>query len=491
MTLRSPRSEFVRKALLALAPAVLLLATAGSATASTKQETILQDDRLFGDPSQQVAALDTAKSLGVDTIHSVVVWDTLAPSNDAKKKPKGFNGADLRDYEAEKWDRFDSLVREADARNIDLLLSPSGPVPTWASLCKKPGSPKVCRPNPKEYQAFFAAVVKRYNGRTKDENQGGGTLPKVSRFSVWNEPNLKGWIQPTSSNAAIYRELVYAAEKGMRTGKQPRAKLNIGETAPLNKSLTFYQQLFCIDSRGKTLTGKNAKKAGCKSGKRIKRFKATGVSHHPYTRGGEPPFKKDDKTDITLQGIAKLNKVLAQGAKVGAVKRGLKTYVTEFGISTDPPSTKFGVSPAVQAREINRSEFRMYLNKSIMSYCQFQLSDDTGIGREAGTVVTFQTGLRFGDNTEKPGFAAFRMPIYVTKSGGGVRVWGGVRPGAGDNVDIQTGTGGNFTTNKTVKVDRYGYIDEKINVSSGEFRLRWTGPGGQEFTSRVADIDKK
>lgn len=492
MTLRSPRSEFVHKALLALAPALLLLATAGPAAAGTKQETILQDDRLFGDPSQQIAALDTADSLGVDTIHSVIVWDTLAPSNDAKKKPKGFNGADLGDYEAEKWDRFDSLVREADDRGIDLLLSPAGPIPTWASLCKKPGKPKVCRPSPKEYQAFFTAVVKRYNGKTRDENQGGGRLPKVDRFSVWNEPNLKGWIQPTSSNASIYRGLVYAAEKGLRAGKQPRAKLNIGETAPLNGSLTFYRQLFCIDAKGKTLTGKNAKKAGCKSGKRIKRFKATGISHHPYTRGGEPPFKKDGKTDITLKGYAKLEKVLAQGAKVGAVKRGLKTYVTEFGISTDPPSTKFGVKPAVQAREINRSEFTMYNNKSIQSYCQFQLSDDTGIGREAGTVVTFQTGLRFGSGEEKPSFAAFRMPIYVTKSGKGVRVWGGVRPGAGDRVDIQTESNGAFGTVQTVTVNRYGYIDRKLSaVPRGKIRLRWTSPGGQEFTSREADVDKK
>jgi hypothetical protein len=56
-------------------------------------------------------------------------------------------------------------------------------------------------------------VVKRYNGRTRDENQGGGVLPKVDRFSVWNEPNLKGWIQPTSQNAKIYRSLIYAAER--------------------------------------------------------------------------------------------------------------------------------------------------------------------------------------------------------------------------------------------------------------------------------------
>src|SRR3954452_19477822 len=99
MTLRSPRSEFVRRALLALAPAALLLATAGSASAATKFDSIMQDDRLFGQPSTQAASLDTADALGVDVIHTVVGWRGLAPSPDAKKKPRGFNAADPGDYD--------------------------------------------------------------------------------------------------------------------------------------------------------------------------------------------------------------------------------------------------------------------------------------------------------------------------------------------------------------------------------------------------------
>jgi hypothetical protein len=487
MTLRSPRSEFVRKALSALAPAVLLLATAGSASASTKQETILQDDRLFGEPSQQIAALDVADSIGVDTIHTVVVWNTLTPASTEKKKPRGFNGADLGDYDPEKWDRFDSLVREADQRGIEILMSPSSPMPLWASQCRRQNS--LCEPDPDEYGDFFAAVVKRYNGKTRDENQGGGRLPKVDRFSVWNEPNLKGWLQPTSTNVKQYRDLFYAASAALRKGRQPRAQLLLGELAPL-KSLRFYQQLFCIDARGRSLTGRAATKAGCKPGRRIKRLAATGVAHHPYARGGEPPFKKGGRDDITLRHIDKLTDVLSDAAKAGAVKRNLKVYLTEFGISTDPPSDKFGVSPGVQARELNHSEFAAYDNKSIGSFAQFQLSDDTNIGREAGSVVTFQTGLRFGDNTEKPGFAAFRMPIYVTRERTQARVWGGVRPGAGDRVDIQIESGGTWSTARTVTVDRYGYIDENIAVPSGKIRLRWTSPGGGEFTSREAAIDK-
>ena len=488
MTLRSPRSEFVRKALLALMPVVLLLAWGASADASTSQETILQDDRLFGAPDQQEAALDAAKSLGVDTVHTLVVWDAIAPRNTSRTKPRGFNGADPGDYDETKWDRFDSLVREANERGIDILMSPTGPVPTWASECPRPGTPKVCRPDPDEYEDFFAAVVKRYNGRTRDENQGGGTLPKVDRFSVWNEPNLKGWLQPTSANVAIYRELVYAAERGLRKGRQPRAQFLIGEVAPL-KSLRFYQQLFCIDARGRLLTGRAATKAGCKPGRRAKRMKATGIAHHPYARGGAPPFKKGGRDDITLNDIDKLTKVLSQGAKQNAIKRNLKIYNTEFGISSDPPSENFGVAPEIQARELNRAEFRHYENRGLAAFSQFQLSDDTNIG-QGNDAVNFQTGLRFGDNREKPSFGAFRMPLYVTAAGGQVRVWGGVRPGAGSSVDIQAESNGTFTTVRTVQVRSTGYIDERIDKPSGKIRLRWTSPEGTEFTSRSADVNR-
>ena len=75
MSLRSPRNEFVRKALLALAPAVLLLATASSASAATKFDSIMQDDRLFAQPATQSASLDTADSLGVEQCFLVALDD--------------------------------------------------------------------------------------------------------------------------------------------------------------------------------------------------------------------------------------------------------------------------------------------------------------------------------------------------------------------------------------------------------------------------------
>jgi hypothetical protein len=491
MTLRSPRSEFVRKALLALAPAVLLLATAGSAAASTKQETIMQDDRLFADPSRQIEALDT-DALGVDTIHSVITFRSMAPSPEASSKPSGFDAADPATYPAESWDRFDSLAREAHSRGIDLLFSPATPMPDWAAGCNS--DPKgVCDPDIDEYQDFFTAVVKRYSGKYTDENQGGGKLPKVDRFSVSNEPNLAAWLKSSTSRkstAGLYRNMLYAAERGLAKGGQKRAQLLLGEMAPL-KSLPFYESLMCMDSKGRLLRGKAATKNGCKSGKRMKRLKATGIAHHPYARGGSSPFKKTKRIDVTLRDIDRLQDAFNRGAKNGAVKRGLPVYITEFGVSSKPPSTKFGLSLSAQAREINRAEFNVWRNKNVRSYAQFQLSDDTGIGREAGTSVVFQTGLRFGDNSPKPSLDAFRMPIYPLRTGSSVTVWGGVRSGARKRVAVQVGRGSSFKTVKTVTVNKYGYINTKIKRPGSKdlVRLLWSD-SGTDRTSREAKVEK-
>jgi len=240
----------------------------------------------------------------------------------------------------------------------------------------------------------------------------------------------------------------------------------------------------CIDSRGRRLRGRAASRNGCKSGRRIKRLKATGIAHHPYARGGSSPFRRSKRIDITLKDIKRLKTAFKRGARQRAVKRNLPIYITEFGISTRPPAKKFGVSLPTQAREINRAEFNAWRNKSIRSYAQFQLSDDIGI-------PNFQTGLTFGDGRPKPSFEAFRMPIYPLRKRGRVQVWGGVRPGPGQRVAVQTGSGSTFSTVKTVTVNRYGYINTTISRPGNKrVRLLWNDRGTQR-TSRVAKVEKR
>ena len=76
----------------------------------------------------------------------------------------------------------------------------------------------VHRPSPTHYARFVAKVVSHFKGR-------------VDRYSLWNEPNHKAWLQPLASAPRIYRALYVT---GYRTIKRidPRAAVLIGETVP-------------------------------------------------------------------------------------------------------------------------------------------------------------------------------------------------------------------------------------------------------------------
>ena len=52
---------------------------------------------------------------------------------------------------------------------------------------------------------------------------------RVDRYSVWNEPNWKSWLNPPSGH--LYRSLYLKAYAAVRKA-DPDAKILIGETSP-------------------------------------------------------------------------------------------------------------------------------------------------------------------------------------------------------------------------------------------------------------------
>ena len=115
-------------------------------------------------------------------------------------------------------------MRGAAARNLGVQLSPAGPAPQWAVKCSKTelhkyGKTKgTCKPDPKAYAAFVKAIGTRYSGHYQDED-GSGVLPRVTAWSIWNEPNLPSWLSPaiekkgrsrTDVGGMVYRNLAYA-----------------------------------------------------------------------------------------------------------------------------------------------------------------------------------------------------------------------------------------------------------------------------------------
>src|SRR5215207_1300003 len=217
----------------------LWLCAAAPASASRDQESIFEDEHQLLDLGPGVAnsALDDVKSLGADSVRSLVLWSRVAPRG--KRRPAGFKAADPRSYPPSAWDPYDDLVRATGVRGLGLILSPSTPTPKWASRCKTKTA--TCKPDPKAYRAFVTALGRRYSGAYADENQGGGMLPRVTRWSLMNEPNQPGWLTPqyerkggrlVATAAVVYRALAQSGIAALRASGHGRDQILLGETAP-------------------------------------------------------------------------------------------------------------------------------------------------------------------------------------------------------------------------------------------------------------------
>jgi hypothetical protein len=489
-----------RSALLMGALAALLVAA--PANASRAQRSIFEDDQtlVLSSATIRERTLDDLQTLGVDTVHSVVFWNKVTPAPLSTHRPAGFDGSNPAAYPASLWDRYDGLVRGAQARGMDVLLSPSSPMPAWASGCKASLKVrKVCRPNPTQFKRFVQALGTRYSGSYADENEGKGVLPRVSRWSIWNEPNQGGWLQPQATKRgalapALYRQLVRAAILGLRASGHGSDEILFGETAPIGRRSgpassrptppgQFLRDALCIDSRGRALRSRSLDCRGGFGG----RLAVTGVAHHPYTRGGsQPPTSKGSSTEITISSISRLKTILRQAGAKRRIPRNLPIQYTEYGFQTNPPDGLFGVSLAKQAAWINESDFIAWHDPRVRGVAQYEMRDEASL-------AAFQTGLRFNDGRLKPSWAAYRLPLWVARRGSKMLVWGQLRPaadGAVEQVDIQNAptAHGAFTSVRTLQVkSRKGFFNVKLPKRAGVWRVSWTpSTGGAAILSRVA-----
>ena len=443
-------------------------------------------------------------------IRANVIWARFAPSPTATKKPKGFDAKNSNAYPAGAFAMLDSFVAGAQARGMSVLLTPTGPIPAWASRCK--GSAKArstCKPDPAAFGAFVRALGSRY--------------PTVKAWSIWNEPNLGSWLSPQYAavgskavlqSAKVYRALAVSAIAGLRATGHTAAtdQILLGETAPvgdnpstcslersskarancqnrIRKSSpeTFARAVLCIGTNGKKLTGSASSEQGCGG---FKKLAVTGYAHHPYTSTASfPPLTRVKARDITISVLSRLTKLLDQAGKAKRVNAALPVWLTEHGFQTNPPEehNAIAVTDAQQAEYINQSDWIAYNNARVRTTAQYKIVDDQSI--PAG----FQTGLRlFNGGARKPSYDAYKLPIFVARKGSNVTVYGQARPadpGAAGNVEVQNASapGAAFQTVATVPVtSANGTFTTELPNSGGVWRLRWNG-----LTSRQAEVAAK
>jgi hypothetical protein len=137
---------------------------------------------------------------------------------------------------------------------------------------------------------------------------------------------------------------------------------------------------------------------------------------------------------------------------------------------------------ALQPGYINQSDWMAYRDPRVRAVAQYKLLDEASLS-------SFQSGLRFLDGRAKPAYDAYRLPIWVTRRGSALRVYGQVRPAADSTslaVQIQNRppSGGAFTTVATLTVrSRKGQFVTRVPRRAGVWRLKWGA-----LTSREARV---
>ncbi len=452
--------------LIALVCAALALLAPAAAQAAKTQSLTFEAPRDLKDPSTREQAFQDIASLGVHSMRLVLYWHDVAPDPDSRVKP-AFDETSPSSYN---WGAYDAVVDGIKARGWSLLLTVSGPVPRWATNGARD---TVTRPSPNEFRQFVQAVAAHYGS-------------KVDTWSVWNEPNQPQFLMPqysphkTPLSPRIYRNLYFAAQRGLAAAGMSDARVLMGETSPRGTGavvapLTFLRGALCLDSKYH------------KTSSNCTKVTASGYAHHAYTTGQGPTFKPSQPNDVTIGVLGRLPTALDKAAKAGAITAHLPIYLTEFGIESTPDPVR-GVSLQKQAEYRAISERIAYDNPRVVAFSQYLLRDDLpkagvpAIARYPG----FETGLFTAAGKHKPSFDGFRLPLAVRKaSATKVSIWGLVRPATGATsvtIEVRTGGSGSYHELTTVQTDARGYFAKSAaNVKNRQWRLVWKAPDGTVF----------
>ena len=484
----------------------LALAAAAPAGASPTQEALIQDDDqfLYNGPQRADESLDLVADLGVEWVRASIHWRNVAPD----RREDLPDPTDPAGYEDAEFDGVDHLLRAAEARGIKVLLTVTGPAPDWA-VRRRPAPDRraVHNPDPGQYARFVEMLGRRWSGTYADENQGGGVLPRIGAWSLWNEPNWQTSLMPQWHRDArgrkrpvagrLYRKLFRAGAAALgRTGHGGDTLL-IGETAPLGSKLknrssplkpgVFLRQLFCLRRDLRPMRGRQATENRCDFRSRGP-LPATAFGHHPYPIKNPPRSAHPDPDRFVLGDTPELIRLLDAATAAGRLSTQLPLWWTEMGWQTEPDPVR-GIPLMRQARWLGEAERYSYENPRVAVHGQFLLRDDEPRTFEppgSGEYwATWQSGLRFADGTAKPAYDAFRIPLVAPRSvraGTPLELWGVVRPadpGTPAKVIVQRRSSPDApwqSLGELSVADPRGFITSIPDPQPGDYRLVWHPP---------------
>jgi hypothetical protein len=369
---------------LALICGLLLALAPSGAYAAKGMEVAVQDDlamvQEIDKPGSRERDLKLAQGLKARWIRANVLWSyVVGPAARKKKEPKKIT------YN---WTGYDALVNEAAGRGIHVELSLSGRAPAYATGNHKIGPDRV---KAAPFKRFATAAAQHFGSR-------------VTRYSIWNEPNYRGWLAPVSKQATLYRALYIAGYSAIKAAN-PTAQVLIGETSPYGTGrnnrnaqppLTFLRGVTCANSHYR-----RAKKCAT--------LKTDGFAHHPYDFKHKPTFKYPGTDNVTLATLGRLTSALKklQRAKLLTTPSGGVpfVYLTEYGYFA---SGRYRIPESTRAKYLVQAFTMAQKNSRVKQMLQFLLI------KPPSKYLFFDTSL--ASRSAKPGFAYKSLAAWAKKA---------------------------------------------------------------------------
>jgi hypothetical protein len=396
-------------ALAAILLAVLALPAGASASPYVRYG--IQDDAWirFG-PGTLDQRLDRLTSMGVGLVRLNVIW------SDVEQSRGSFD-----------WTGYDDVLAGLNARHIEPVLTLTS-TPAWANGGRGTNWAPL---SGSTFAAFARATARRY--------------PYVRRWLIWNEPNQRRWLRPTTPAVYVKRLLnpAYNAIHAVR----PNALVAGGVTAP------------------RAATGGVSPVEWIK-GMAAANARLDAYAHNPYTLNkAETPFTGgcDHCETITMSTLERLEVNVAR-----AFGKGKRIWLTEFGYQTNPPDRFLGVSWAKQALYVSEAALRAYLAPRVDMLVQFLIQDEPELAR-------WQSGVLTARGKVKPSYAALEIPLAQrARTGKKTTLWGQVRPGGGvQSYRLEQLRNGAWrAVGRTARTTKAGYFNRVVRAGPGaQFRV--------------------
>ena len=366
----------LRHAALVAVITLALLAPAG-AGASTHVQYGVQDDAwlLYG-PESPTQRIQILQRLGVDIVRLTLRWDAVAstaPADARNPNDPAYN-----------WELYEPMLERLHAAHIAVLISLWG-TPSWANDGENPNY------MPTDGSAFASFA---YAAATK--------YPWITRWTVWNEPNVRLFLIPNDPRLYTTR-LLNPAYRALKSAN-PRNLVAGGVTSP-RKTPSGVSPIAWI------------------GGMRSARALLDAYAQNPYpVRPNETPASGGcwTCTEITMATLPKL--ITEVHRSFGAKTR---IWLTEYGYNSKPPSKWLGVSNTLQARYVSEAALRVYLASKVDLLIHFLVRDEPNANK-------WTSGFLTSRGKVKPSFSAYVLPFAeVSRRGNRTSVWGQVRPRSG------------------------------------------------------------